>query len=200
MKAGANTLVADPYGDTLGLSMGNVRASVVTVSNSHPNHSNARAVSGDPFIIEGPGDYEIGNFYVTGLATPHDVGKEELGVNTVYVVTVEGVTVCHLGDLSQPMAAPLVQRLGQPDVLFVPAGGICTISAAQASEVVGQLSPKIVVPIHYSTGELTTAEVEPVDVFLAEMGATEVSSEPSLSVSETTLPRDLQLVLLDRRV
>ena len=198
LKGRGESLIADPYGDALGLSLGKARAEIVTVSNAHPNHSTTKAVGGGPTVIDGPGEYEIADFYISGIGTQHGDESEDPRLNTVYVIQVAGLSLCHVGDLDRPLSPQQIQQVGQTDVLFVPAGGGCTISPSQAVELVGQLTPRIVIPIHYATGELTAASLGPLDAFLADMGLIEVSHQTTLEVAPSSLPRDITLVVLDR--
>ena len=199
LRARGEPLLMDPYGDGVGLAMGRPKAGIVTVSNPHPHHSFVDGVAGEPVVIDGPGEYEVGDFHIFGVGTPlSEEGEGVQRINTVYLLRVEELTLCHLGDLDRPLSPQLIQQLGQTDVLFVPAGGVCTITPWQAAEVVGQLSPRIVIPIHYATGELTAVELGPLDAFLSEMGLIEVAREAVVSVTPTSLPRDLRLVILDR--
>ena len=198
IRGRGESLIADPYGEALGLSPGKVRAEIVTVSHAHPNHSSTTAVAGSPFVIDGPGEYEIADFYVDGIGTQHGAESEDPGINTIYLIRAGGLGLCHLGDLDRPLPPRLIERMGQTDVLFVPAGGVCTISPSQAADLVGQLAPRIVIPIHYATGELTAAPLGPLDAFLAEMGLIEVSHRATLEVAPSSLPRDLTVVVLAR--
>ena len=199
LRARGKPLLMDPYAESVGLSMGRPTAGIVTVSNPHPHHAFVEGVAGDPVVIDGPGEYEIGDFYVFGAGTPHSAASdEEQRINTVFLLRAEEMTVCHLGDLARPPSPQLIQQVGQADVLFVPAGGVCTITPSQAAELVGQISPRIVIPIHYSTGELTAVELGPLDAFLSEMGLIEVTRETTVNITPSSLPRDLTLVVLDR--
>ena len=199
IRVNGATLITDPYDDSLGLSMGRPVAQIITVSNSHPHHSHVSGVGGDPIVIDGPGEYEIGEFYISGVGTAHTVGgREERRINTVFSLRVEGLTLCHLGDLSRPLSPQLIQQLGHTDVLLVPAGGGCTVTTSQAADLVGQLAPRIVIPMHYASGQLTTVELGPLDPFLSDMGLIEVAREKKVNVTLSTLPRDLRVVILDR--
>jgi len=134
---------------------------------------------------------------VIGLATFHDrVEGRQKGKNTVYVIELDELSICHLGDLGHVLTAPQVEEIGNVDVLLVPVGGVSTINATTAAEVVRQLEPKIVVPMHYKTPALTR-ELEPVDRFLKEMSVKDTSSRPKLVVTRNNLPVSTQVILLD---
>ena len=195
------TLITDPYADTVGYSMGHPEAQITTVSNDHPHHSNFASIKGDPRVLKGPGEYEIANFYITGMATPRltDGHGQDRQINTVFTIRTEGLTLCHLGDLSEPLSPAQVQALNRSHVLFVPAGGICTIGVAKVAELVNLIAPSIVVPLHYRV-EGDGLELEPLNGFLAEMGLSQIDPQPRLNVTSANLPRKLRVVVLRRAV
>ena len=191
------TVITDPYPPDLGYSLGKPTAHIVTVSHQHPGHSYVQGISGEPRLVTGPGEYEIGGVLITGIATFHDRERGKTrGKNTVYLMEVDEVSVCHLGDLGHVLTAEQVEELGNVDVLLLPVGGVSTINAPVAAEVVRQLEPKAVVPMHYKT-EALSWELEPVDRFLKEMGVKEVNSQPKLSFTKANLPISTQVFLLD---
>ena len=191
------SLITDPYPPDLGYSLGKPSADIVTVSHPHPGHSYTQGVSGDPRLVRGPGEYEISGVLIIGVATFHDNDKgTKRGKNTVYLMHVDGVSVCHLGDLGHVLTANQVEQIEETDVLLLPVGGASTINAAVAAEVVRQLEPKIVVPMHYRTDALNRG-LATVDGFLKEMGLKESTSQPKLTLTKATLPLSTQVVLLD---
>ena len=188
-------LITDPFDSSLGFSMSRQRADIVTVSNSHPNHSQSEAVDGKPQVLNGPGEYEIAGFYITGVGTRlSDNGPERL-INTVFIIRAEGLMLCHLGDLNQKLSPREVQQLRGTDVMFAPAGGGCTISTSEMAELINTVNPRIVVPVHYED-ERAKVELGSLEGFLNEMGISGVEPRTKLQVNETNLPRELQVVAL----
>lgn len=186
------TIVTDPYTDKLGLPELKLRADVVTISHAARGHSNLNAVSGVEHVIDGPGEFEIGAVFITGIATFH----EETGArNVVYLFDFDGLTVAHLGDMQHVPTQKQIDALEQVNVLLVPVGGGNSLNAAQASEVVSMLEPNIVVPMHYELPGLKV-ELESVDRFLKELGISDVKEEDSLRISSTNLPEETETVLL----
>ena len=148
-------------------------------------------------MVTGPGEYEISDVLIIGIATFHDADEgRKRGKNTVYLMEVDEVLVCHLGDLGHVLTAEQVEEIGNVDVLLLPVGGVSTINIPMAAEVVRQLEPKAVVPMHYKTKALSW-ELEPVEKFLKEMGVKEVNSQPKLSFTRSSLPASTQVFLLD---
>ena len=191
------TVITDPYPPSLGYSLGKPTARIVTVSHQHSGHSYVQGVSGEPRLVTGPGEYEISGVLIIGIATFHDGEKgSKRGRNTAYLMEVDEVSVCHLGDLGHVLTTEQVEELDNVDVLLLPVGGVSTINAPMAAEVVRQLEPKVVVPMHYKT-EALNRELEPVERFLKEMGVKEVNSQPKLSFTKPSLPATMQVFLLD---
>ena len=148
-------------------------------------------------MVTGPGEYEIGDVLIIGLPTFHDGEKGgKRGKNTIYLMEVDEVAVCHLGDLGHLLTTEQVEEMGNVDVLLLPVGGVSTIDAPMAAELVRQLEPKVVLPMHYKT-EALNRELEPVARFLKEMGVQEVDSKPKLSLTKVNLPISTQVFLLD---
>lgn len=196
LRGKAKTIITDPCHPDLGYSLGGAQADIVTVSHSHPGHSYIEGVEGDPKHIKSPGEYEIGGTFITGVSVFHDNQKGDLrGKNTVYVIEMDDITLCHLGDLGHALGPQLVEELGDIDVLFLPVGEVSTVPVEMAAEIVRQLAPPIVIPMHYKTERLTL-ELSPVDRFLDKMRARELEARPSLSVTSSTLPGSTQIVLL----
>ncbi|MFC1992368.1 MBL fold metallo-hydrolase [Chloroflexota bacterium] len=196
IKCNHGTVITDPYSPDLGYSLGNTNAHVVTVSHQHVGHSYTQGISDEPKLVTGPGEYEINGILIIGIATFHDDenGKKS-GKNTVYVVEADDVSVCHLGDLGHVLTAGQVEEIDNVDVLLLPVGGVSTINARMAAEVVRQLEPKVVIPMHYKTPALSR-ELEPVEKFLKEIGVKETEPLPKLSFTKSSLPLSTQVFLL----
>ena len=177
--------VTDPYPPSLGPKLARLEADLVTVSHPHPNHSNVQAVK-DARVIDGPGEYEVKGVTVNGLPTFHDNAKgEERGPNTVFLIEVDDVRVCHLGDLGHRLDDAALEVIGTVDVLLVPVGGGNSLDASRAAEVVRQIEPRVVVPMHYAVAAVKK-ELDGVDRFLKEMGAPETEVIQRLSIQATS--------------
>jgi len=196
-------IITDPHDEKAGKFPKDAEAGIVTVSHAHEDHNQTKKISGNPFIISGPGEYEIGGTSVVGIHTFHDEKEgSERGANTVYVIEVEGMRVAHLGDLGHKLTENQMEEIGSVDILMIPIGGVYTIDAKTASEVVKQLDPSIVIPMHYKQegqdaamfGQLGTLED-----FLKELGKTEITPIPKLVMSTDKLPTELQVVVLEKK-
>ena len=186
-------VICDPFSRSIGLDIGKPTAHIVTVSHDHADHNNVAAVRPmreKIFSVTSPGEYEVGGVLITGVRTYHDKVKgAERGFNTVFVIHMDDVTLCHLGDLGHELSQAQLEAIGDVDVLFVPVGGGETIGPAEASSVIAQLEPRVVVPIHYATGQLSFEyELAPLDKFTHEMGLKDVVAEEKLTLTASTLP------------
>jgi L-ascorbate metabolism protein UlaG (beta-lactamase superfamily) len=191
------TIITDPFHPDLGYRLGEPEADIVTVSHFHPGHSYIEGVANEPKQIKSPGEYEIGGTFITGVATFHDDKKGELkGKNTIYVIEMDGITLCHLGDLGHPLSPHLVEELGDVDILFLPVGEVTTIPVDTAVEIVRQLEPPIVIPMHYKT-EAFTGNLSLVDKFLDKMRIRELEAKPKLSITSSSLPATTQTIVLN---
>jgi len=199
IRAREATIVTDPCPPTSGYSIGKPTADIVTVSHPHENHAYTKAVAGTPRIIDGPGEYEIHDAFITGISTYHDADKgAQRGRNICFVIEMEDIKVCHLGDLGHTPTAEQAEEMTGADVLFVPVGGVTTIDGARAAEIVSLLEARLVIPMHFKT-EAFKGQLDTPDRFLKEMGVTKVEPQPKLTVSRSSLPADTQVVLLDYR-
>jgi L-ascorbate metabolism protein UlaG (beta-lactamase superfamily) len=191
------TLITDPYSPDMGYSLGKQSADVVTLSHQHPGHSFDQGINGNPKVVTGPGEYEISNILIIGVSTFHDNEKGvKRGKNTVYLIEINEVSICHLGDLGHVLTDEQVEELGNVDVLLLPVGGVSTINAPVATEIVRQLEPKIVIPMHYKTPAINR-QLEPVDRFLKEIGVHDINPQAKLSITKSSLPLSMQVILLE---
>ncbi len=185
-------VVTDPFPESLGLRMDGRPAAVVTVSNTHPNHSAAETVAGGPRVFCAPGEYEYNGAMVRGVMTPLPEGVPHEQRNVAYTIELDEISVCHLGDLSRPLTTRQLDDLKPVDVVLIPAGGHCTVSMDHALQVVQDLDPKIVVPMHFSHGQ-EGVSLDGVEPFLRRMGVDEAQPQPRLVVSQGSLPSDLRV-------
>lgn len=189
-------LITDPFDATLGYPWPDPSASIVTVSHSHPGHNNPGGVEGSPRVVSRPGEYEIKGVFIIGVPTFHDaVQGANRGRNTVFVIEAEDLRLCHLGDLGHALSSKQIEELSAIDILFIPVGGVSTIDARGAAEVVRLLNPRIVIPMHHHTG--VTPWLEPLEKFTSGMGMREVVPQPKLTVTRSNLPPETRVVVLD---
>lgn len=200
------TIITDPYAASVGFDMPKASADIVTVSHQHEDHNAVNKVSGtarrpEPYLIQAPGEYEVSGVGVFGWQTFHDdtEGKQR-GKNTVYIIHLDGLRICHLGDLGHVLSESQIHQIGEVDVLLVPVGGFYTINAKQAVEVIKELQPSVIVPMHYQTSRHNQemfAQVAPVSQFLTEMGLEEpIEPQEKLVLTPAELPEETVVSVL----
>lgn len=198
-KVGAEgvTLTTDPYDQSIGLKVPNFESDIVTVSHGHSDHSNVKALRGNPFIINTAGEYDYKGIGVHGVESFHDDknGKDR-GVNIVYRIEIDDISVSHLGDLGHVLDDKQLDLLVGTDILLIPVGGKFTLDAKKAVEVVSQVEPRIVIPMHYKTKDLNL-DIDGVDKFIKELGI-RATEEDKLKIAKKDLPQeDMELVILN---
>jgi len=194
------SIVTDPFDKSIGLTAPRLKADVVTISHEAPGHSNSDIVKGAR-TITGPGEYEIGGVFITGVNTSSTKPEtdSETFVNTAYVIDYESTSVCHLGDINTIPSQTQIEALGTIDVLLIPVGGGKGLNAAQAAEIISLIEPSIVVPMHYRIGNIKVT-LDPLSRFLKEMGLSKINPEPNLKVVKSSLPEETQVRVLDPKV
>lgn len=203
IKGKQATVVTDPYvSEAVGLKFPkHTEATIVTVSHEHDDHNAVGAVEGAVYVVRGPGEYEVRGTSIIGISVFHDAaGGTERGKNTIYRIEIDGLRVVHLGDLGHTLTAAQVDSLDGVDILMIPVGGLYTITPSQAREVIAEIEPSIVIPMHYGRAGLnpkTFGELLPVSAFLKEMGKEDVVPQPKLAVSKDKLPAELQVIVLE---
>lgn len=203
IREGNVIVVCDPYDKSVGLSLPKVRADIITVSHERPGHSAADRIAGEAKVLRGPGEYEVRNVFVSGLATYHRRRKEvDLERNIAYFFEFGDLTIGHLGDIGEvPLQSEIeALNIGEVDLLLIPVGGSDTLDPARAVEVIGMLEPRIVIPMHYQHEGLASSlaeRLEPVERFLKEFGVSAPDRMDSLKVSKSSLPEETQVALLN---
>ncbi|BAJ63929.1 MBL fold metallo-hydrolase [Anaerolinea thermophila] len=198
VERGLASIVTDPFDHrVVGYEPLKLRADVVTISHDSPSHNYLDGVKGVSHVITGPGEYEIGGVFITGVQTNHRNGKEDTPRNTLYVFDYDGINVAHLGDLNHVPSQTEVENLGTVHIALVPVGDGSSLNAAKAAEVISLLEPNIVIPMHYHTPSCNL-KLDPLNKFLKEMGLSEIETLPSLKISGTAgLPEETRVIVLD---
>lgn len=213
IKGKQAVVITDPFSPDLGYKMTKREADIVTISHDHPGHNFAASVlplpsspapelpqvplCARPKVVKGPGEYDIANVWVTGIASFHDSeGGAKRGKNCIYLIQLDDIVLCHLGDIGHPLSTQQLQALGGVQVLFLPVGGVSTIDAAAAAQIIRTIEPKLVIPMHYKTESLTTP-LEPLENFLKQMALKEVIPLARLNVTTNSLTDETRVVVLD---
>ncbi len=184
-------IAIDPFTKKIGLSPPSFSADILLITHDHNDHNNIKTIKGNPFLIEGPGEYEIQKIFIKGISSFHDkVEGKKKGKNTIYTLRDGGMKVCHLGDLGQKqLTDSQIEKIGGVDILMVPVGGNYTISAKEAQGIISQIEPKIVIPMHYEIPKLKP-KLDSLKKFLKAMGQNSVKKKSHFSIKEKNLPTE----------
>ncbi len=190
-------IVIDPFNKDIGLRLPKLEADILLVTHQHKDHNNIKAVLGDPFLIDGPGEYEIKDVFIQGIPSFHDNSQgKERGKNIIYTIESEGLKVCHLGALGQKeLTEDQVDTIGPVDVLLIPVGGNFTISAKESAKILSQIEPKIIIPMHYALPKLKV-KLDTSDDFLKAFGIKSLEPIKKLSIKKKNVAADEAKIIL----
>lgn len=190
-------IITDPYGDYPGIHYGPIEeaADIVVVSHKHGDHFGARVKDG-PKQVAGAGRKKMEGIEFKGLETYHDTSKgSERGANTIFCFMVDGLRICHLGDLGHQLSQPELAEIGQVDVLMIPVGGFFTIDAITASGVCDQIKPKVIIPMHYKT-EKCDFPISGVEAFLKGKSNVKRVDDSEVELRKEQLPQETEVIVL----
>lgn len=196
-KNGQVSITIDPFNKDIGLKVPKLPGDIVLITHDHPDHNNVKAISETPFIIDGPGEYDIQEVFVQGIPAFHDdsSGKER-GINTIYVIEMEGIKICHLGDLGQKeLTTEQLDKIGAIDILMIPVGGTYTIDAVEAVKIIAQISPSITIPMHYKIPGLNL-KIDGLDKFLKELGLKKLETLPKLVIKKKDISTEEAKIII----
>ena len=188
-------VVTDPFPDSIGLKPDPRPVTAVTISNIHPNHSNWQEVVGGPQVFQSPGEYEYSGIAVRGVMTPLSQGYDLTTRNTAFCIQLDGLTVCHLGDINEPLTSNVIDQLLPLDILLVPVGGTCTLDVERIYQTVQDLDPKVIIPMHYQTEDVNV-QLGTLDAFLRLTGTADVEPLNRITLTPSNLPSNLQVTVL----
>ena len=168
---------------------------IVTVSHEHTDHNYVAMVTGRPIVVKGAGRYVVSGIEFQGVQTMHDTsGGAERGKNTVFTFAVDGVKLCHLGDLGHVLNQDQAAEIGSVDVMFVPVGGFFTIGPEEAGKVAEQLAAKIVIPMHFKTEKIDFPIVG-VDDFLKDKQNVKRLDNSTIELRKEDIPQERQIIV-----
>ncbi|HID95395.1 MAG TPA: MBL fold metallo-hydrolase [Candidatus Latescibacteria bacterium] len=198
-------ILTDPYqsgafGGAIGYKAIEDTVDVVTVSHEHLDHNYTKGLPGRPLVVKGPGMHQASGFTFKGVPSYHDEHRgRDRGTNTIFVFEVDSLRICHLGDLGHTLSKEQIDAIGEVDVLLIPVGGYYTIDADKASQVVKQLSPKLVVPMHFKTKSVRLP-IAPVDEFIKGKKDVECLDSSEITITRGALPEQTRIVVLKHRL
>ncbi|MFC1646764.1 MBL fold metallo-hydrolase [Patescibacteria group bacterium] len=203
LKGKKAVLVTDPYSSSaVGLKFPrNIEADIVSISHEHDDHNDTKELAGDPFVIRGPGEYEVKGVTVIGISSFHDDEKgNSRGKNTIYKIMIDGLNILHLGDLGHVLNANIIDELDGIDILMVPIGGVYTIDSKTALQIISDINPSIIIPMHFARPELKKdvfGKLEKLSNFIKESGKTVVKIQGRLNITRDKLPEEIQIMVFE---
>jgi L-ascorbate metabolism protein UlaG (beta-lactamase superfamily) len=189
-------IITDPYAAGGGIKHGEIKetADIVTISHEHHDHNNAGAIGGNPKVVRSGA--EVKGIKIKAVPTAHDdKGGGQRGKNTIFCFEVDGVKVCHCGDLGHVLTDEQVKAIGGVDVLMIPVGGFFTVDAGTAHKVIDQLKPKVAIPMHYKTEKLDFP-IAGVDEFIKGKGNVTRPGDSEIELKAGSLPAATRIVVL----
>ncbi|MGI6367110.1 MAG: MBL fold metallo-hydrolase [Anaerolineae bacterium] len=199
MRGKGAALITDPFAPEEGFRLPRLSADIVTISHDAPSANYARAVRDNPYVVRGPGEYEVSGIFVLGVAChASDAPSVEGTPNTAYLIEIEDVVVCHLGDLNVVPTQEQIEELDGIDVLLLPVGGGDVLTATRAAEVVNLIEPKVVIPMRYRLPDLDRQRAT-VTRFLTEMETRDAEPQELLRITASQLGEDTQVCVLAPR-
>jgi len=190
-------IITDPYDESVGYPMPDAEADIVTTSHDHFDHNYTKAIKGNFRHIHEPGEYDISGVKIKGIPTFHDDSEgAKRGSNVVFVFYVDGLSVCHCGDLGHKFSKEQVEELSGIDILMIPVGGTYTVDAKTAAEIVKSLNPRVTIPMHYKT-EAINFTITGVEDFLELVGGHGSETIKELDADKNTIDSLPKVVVMD---
>ncbi|NLZ54107.1 MAG: MBL fold metallo-hydrolase [Thermoanaerobacteraceae bacterium] len=190
-------IVTDPFDGSVGYKIPMLEADIVTVSHDHYDHNYVEGVQGDPEVIKSPGELTIGSINIKGVPAYHDEVKgAKRGPNIIFTFDIDGIKVCHLGDLGHLLSKTQLEDIGDVDVLLIPVGGTFTLDAEGAAAAIEQFSPKIIIPMHFKTPAVSMP-IDPVDIFLEKMGHGEQLDSHTIEITTEDIGDEPRIIVLN---
>lgn len=190
-------IVTDPFDETVGYPLPEVEADIVTSSHNHFDHNYTRAVKGDFKLVNSVGNFYVRDIPIKGIKTYHDEAMgAKRGENIVFIMEVDGLKVCHLGDLGHVLDENTLEQIGEVDILLIPVGGTYTIDGEKAAKVVVQIKPKMAIPMHFKT-PVMNFPITGVEPFLDKIGGGERVGSNEITIKREHLKDGIQVKVLE---
>jgi len=184
-------IVIDPFSENIGLRLPKLEADILLTTHLNRELINIDTVKGEPFLISNPGEYELKEVFIQGIPSWSNTkeGKED-NSNTIYTIESEDIKLCHLGIMGQKeLTTDQMEKIGEVDILMIPVGGLHTISAKEAVNIMSQIEPKVIIPMYYSLSKLKI-KLDSLDSFLKTLGLKNIQPMPKLTIKKKDISGD----------
>lgn len=199
LKSGT-VILFDPFDSTIGYAQQEVEADVVVISHDHHDHNDLSHVKGDYTVVDTAGVHELDEFSLEGIKTWHDnADGQDRGENLAFLLNVNGLHLCHMGDVGCVPSADVLERLKDVELLLIPVGGFYTIDAKEAMVIIDAISPNIIIPMHFLTPQCTLP-IAPLHDFLVQARGVYDISHPGkayLTIDKATLKKRTRVVVME---
>jgi L-ascorbate metabolism protein UlaG (beta-lactamase superfamily) len=190
-------VVTDPFNEEVGYKLPSVEADIVTTSHGHYDHRHVQIIMGDYLHVSQPGSFSGNDVGIKGMETFHDDSEgNKLGENTVFLFEIDGIRLCHCGDLGHILTQEQTKQIGVVDVLLVPVGAIYTVDAKGALEIIKLLKPRVTIPMHFSTKALSFP-LESADRFLEMTGGGQRTNCQEIEITRENIDLLPKVIVLD---
>lgn len=193
-------ILTDPYTPGVyGLEYGSIKdeADIVTVSHDHEDHNYIAGVPGNPRVVRGAGKHKVDGVEFTGIACYHDEsGGEERGDNTIFCFTVNGIKLCHLGDLGHGLSDDQIAGIGSVDVLMIPVGGTFTVDASAATKIIDHIKPRVAIPMHFKNKRCLSFPVSDLEPFIRGKANVKTAGSSETEFEPERLPKTTEILVL----
>lgn len=195
-------IITDPYepggfGGAIGYGKIPDAADIVLVSHDHADHNHVEGLPGKPQIIQGAGFHRAKDLEIRGIPAYHDERKgAERGENTIFCFTLDGLRVCHLGDLGHVPTEQEAQQIGPVDLLLMPIGGVYTINPSQATQTAQKLNPRVIIPVHFKTPRCGFP-VAKVEEYTKGKSSVKALKSSELEMKKEALPKATEIIVLE---
>ncbi|HNR66284.1 MAG TPA: MBL fold metallo-hydrolase [Atribacterota bacterium] len=189
-------ILTDPYDETLGYRITKEKINIITISHEHYDHNNTMGIKGKPVVLKGAVNRDTHKIIFKGITSYHDsVFGKYRGNNTIFLIKSDQLTLCHLGDLGHLLEVAQLEEINKVDILFVPVGGYYTLNHTQADQVIEQIKPSIVLPMHYKTDAIKWS-IDPLSFFLDKKQNIKIIGANSFDIEVESLPEQTTIYVL----
>jgi L-ascorbate metabolism protein UlaG (beta-lactamase superfamily) len=204
IRGKSTIVVTDPFNpEFVGFKFPKTEADIVTVSHNHPDHCFVSVVEGGPLVIDQPGEYEVKGVSIFGYSSFHDLKKgAERGKNNIFLIEIDDLRICHLGDLGEGLSSELIEEIGVADIVCIPVGGGVTLNPDEATELISQIEPSIVLPMHFKApgiNEKTFGDLKTREDFMVKIQSEDKIVLDKLTITKDKLPEETKVILLERK-